>query len=72
MPGHFRCRPVLLTKADFLEFMDDFEPAKAERHVRELANEAPDADALVRLPGGLTSWMDWLRERSPGAQLVSA
>jgi hydrogenase nickel incorporation protein HypB len=26
---------VLLSKADFLEMIDDFDPAKAKRHVRE-------------------------------------
>lgn len=54
---------VLLTKADFFDFMDDFEPAKAERHVRELANEAPLLTLSVRRPGSLTPWMDWLHQQ---------
>ena len=29
---------VLLSKADFLDVIDDFDPARAEQHVRELAN----------------------------------
>ncbi|HLF31931.1 MAG TPA: hydrogenase nickel incorporation protein HypB [Xanthomonadales bacterium] len=53
---------VLLTKADFLDFMDDFDPAKAERHVRELANEAAVLTLSVRRPDSLKPWTDWLRQ----------
>ena len=52
---------VLLTKADFLEVMDDFDPAKAARHVRELANAADVVTLSVRRPDSLQPWLDWLR-----------
>ena len=39
---------VVLSKSDFLDVIDDFDPAKAERHVRELANPAPVFRLSVR------------------------
>ncbi|MEJ2402414.1 MAG: hydrogenase nickel incorporation protein HypB [Xanthomonadales bacterium] len=54
---------VLLSKADFLDVIDDFDPAKAERHVRELANPAPVHLLSVRRPDSLAPWLDWLREQ---------
>ena len=52
---------VLLTKSDYLEMMDDFDTAKAERHVRELANPAEVLTLSVRRPESLQAWFDWLR-----------
>lgn len=52
---------VLLSKTDFLEMIDDFDTAKAERHVRELANAAPVMCLSVRRPETLAPWFDWLR-----------
>jgi hydrogenase nickel incorporation protein HypB len=52
---------VLLSKSDFLEMIDDFDPDKAERHVRELANPAEVLTLSVRRPETLEAWFDWLR-----------
>jgi len=52
---------VLLTKSDFLDVIDDFDPAKAERHVRELANPADVLTLSVRRPVSLAPWLGWLR-----------
>jgi hydrogenase nickel incorporation protein HypB len=54
---------VVLTKADFLEFVDDFKPAKAERHLRELANAAEVLTLSVRRLDSLKPWTDWLRRQ---------
>ena len=63
---------VLLSKSDFLELMDDFDPAKAARHVRELANPADVLTVSVRRPDSLQAWFDWLRaaveERRSGVE----
>jgi len=53
---------VLLSKTDFLDMIDDFDTAKAERHVRELANAAPVMCLSVRRPETLEGWFGWLRE----------
>ena len=64
---------VVLSKSDFLEFMDDFDPEKAERHVRELANPAEVLTLSVRRAESLQPWFDWLRRtveaRRSGAEL---
>jgi len=52
---------VLLTKSDYLEFMDDFDPARAEQHVRELANGAVVLTLSARRPSTMLPWLDWLR-----------
>jgi len=54
---------VVLSKSDFLDFIDDFDPAKAERHVRELANPAPVLTLSARRSDTLAPWLDWLREQ---------
>ena len=53
---------VVLSKCDFLDMIDDFDPVKAERHVRELANAAPVLNLSVRRPETLETWLDWLRD----------
>jgi len=53
---------VLLSKSDFLDVIDDFDTAKAERHVRELANPAAVMTLSARRPETLASWFNWLRE----------
>jgi hydrogenase nickel incorporation protein HypB len=64
---------VLLSKADFLDVIDDFDPVKAERHVRELANPAEVLTLSVRRPDSLQPWFAWLRKtlqaRRAGATL---
>ena len=51
---------VLITKSDLLAVLDDFDPAKAERHVRELANAAPVATLSARRPQTLAPWFEWI------------
>jgi hydrogenase nickel incorporation protein HypB len=52
---------VLLTKTDLLPVLDDFSPERAERHLRELASEAPFLPLSARRGAGLDGWVGWLR-----------
>ncbi len=52
---------VILTKADLAPFMTEFDPARAERAVRDLANPAPVLRLSARLGIGLDPWLAWLR-----------
>jgi hydrogenase nickel incorporation protein HypB len=52
---------LLLTKADLLAVLDDFDPARAERHLRALANHAPVITLSARKGLRLEDWLDWLR-----------
>ncbi|MGF1548675.1 MAG: hydrogenase nickel incorporation protein HypB [Thiotrichales bacterium] len=62
-PVMFRAADLLLlTKCDLLAVLDDFDPAKAERHLRELANPAPVLRLSARKGAGLAPWLDWLRD----------
>ena len=61
-PVMFRAADLMLvSKADLLDVLDDFEPAKAERHLRHLANEAPVFTLSARSGEGLDDWLAWLR-----------
>ncbi len=51
---------VLLTKSDLLEYLDDFDPQKAEAHVRNLANPAPVLTLSARREDTLMPWFNWL------------
>ena len=62
-PVMFRAADLmLLTKADLLAVLDDFDPARAERCLRELASTAPVMQLSARRGTGLDSWLDWVRE----------
>jgi hydrogenase nickel incorporation protein HypB len=53
---------VLLTKADLLPVLDDFDPARAEDFLRALASSAPfEHLAARRGREGIGAWIDWLR-----------
>ena len=52
---------VLITKSDLLPVLDDFDPARAEAHVRGLASGAPVLRLSARKGPGLEAWLDWLR-----------
>ncbi len=52
---------VLISKADLLPVLDDFDPAYAEKCLRELASEAPLYEISARKGDGLENWVAWLR-----------
>ena len=52
---------VLLTKTDLLPALDDFDPARAEHCLRQLANPAPALRLSAKKKLGLGAWFDWLR-----------
>lgn len=54
---------VLITKTDLLPFLDDFDPARSEAHVRNLANSAPVFELSARKALGMDAWMNWLRDQ---------
>jgi hydrogenase nickel incorporation protein HypB len=53
---------VLLTKSDLTPLLGDFDPARAERCVRELASTAPVIAVSSRSGQGMTAWLDWLEQ----------
>ena len=54
---------VLLSKADLLPVLDDFDPAKAENHLRNLASEAPMLRLSARKGEGMAAWYQWLTQQ---------
>ena len=52
---------VLVTKSDLLPVLDDFDPDRAESHVRALASTAPVLRLSARRGDGFDAWLGWLR-----------
>jgi hydrogenase nickel incorporation protein HypB len=52
---------VLITKADLLGAVDDFDVTKIAHQLRELGNPAPVLTLSARTGTGLPAWLDWLR-----------
>ncbi|NBC46997.1 MAG: hydrogenase nickel incorporation protein HypB [Gammaproteobacteria bacterium] len=53
---------VLLSKADLLPVLDDFDPGRAEHYLRNLASTVPFEQVAVRAGHEqLSPWLDWLR-----------
>ena len=63
---------VLLTKTDLLEVLDDFDPEKAEHHLRQLASEVPALQIAARRNIDIDSWIQWLRDELTAQQERSA
>ncbi|MDR3392545.1 MAG: hydrogenase nickel incorporation protein HypB [Sulfuriferula sp.] len=52
---------VVLSKIDLLAVLDDFDPARAESCLRDLASTAPLLQLSARKGLGMAAWYDWLR-----------
>lgn len=57
---------VLITKADLLEVLDDFDPATAESYLRQLASRARLLQLSAKSGLGLQGWLDWIRKERIG------
>lgn len=63
---------VLISKADLLPVLDDFDPAYAEQCLRQLASTAPLLEISARSGAGLEGWLHWLRTERSRLQDASA
>lgn len=55
---------VLITKADLLEVLGDFEPDTAETYLRQIANPAPLMEISAKNGAGMDAWLDWIRHET--------
>ncbi len=61
-PVMFRAADLMLiTKADLLEFLDDFDTARATANFRQLAKENPVLTVSSKKDSGMDQWIDWLK-----------
>lgn len=62
-PVMFRAADLMLvSKSDLLAVLGDFDPGKAEHHLRHLASQAPAITLSARTGDNLEGWLEWLRE----------
>ena len=52
---------VVITKADLLQVLDDFDPEYATSCLRQLASQAPVLEISARSGAGVVEWVDWIR-----------
>jgi hydrogenase nickel incorporation protein HypB len=62
---------VLVTKADLLGAVDDFDATKIAQQLRELGNPAPVLTLSARTGAGLPAWLDWLRDATASQRAVA-
>ncbi|MBT8101508.1 MAG: hydrogenase nickel incorporation protein HypB [Gammaproteobacteria bacterium] len=53
---------VVITKADLLPVLDDFDPEYATSCLRRLASQAPVLEVSARSGAGVSAWLQWLRD----------
>ena len=53
---------VLCSKSDLRPLMPEFDPERAERHLRALASTAPFESVSARSHADLEPWLHWLRD----------
>ncbi len=53
---------VLITKADLLPVLDDFDPSQAATYLQQIANPAPLIELSAKTGAGMDDWLGWLRE----------
>ena len=62
-PVMFRAADLmLLSKADLLPILDDFDCQRAEDYLRKLASTADVVTLSAKTGQGLETWLDWLRD----------
>ncbi|MCG6977022.1 MAG: hydrogenase nickel incorporation protein HypB [Acidiferrobacterales bacterium] len=62
-PVMFRAADAMvLSKIDLLPVMDDFDPARAERCLRDLASRAPVLPVAARKQMDIDAWLSWLEQ----------
>ena len=54
---------VVLSKADLLDVLDDFDPARAAAALRALGRETPMIHTAARRAPALGPWLDWLEQQ---------
>ncbi|MGA7178393.1 MAG: hydrogenase nickel incorporation protein HypB [Thiobacillaceae bacterium] len=52
---------MLISKTDLLPYLDDFDPARAESNLRNLASPVPVMRLSARNGENMRAWFDWLR-----------
>jgi hydrogenase nickel incorporation protein HypB len=54
---------LAMTKIDLLAAVGDFQPARATRHLRALANATPALERSAHSMAGMADWIDWLLDQ---------
>jgi len=60
---------MIISKVDLLPYLDDFNPGRAEMHLRRLAVDVPVYHLSTREGGKLDDWVSWLRSEVQAQRL---
>jgi hydrogenase nickel incorporation protein HypB len=68
-PVIFRAADLMLvSKSDLLAVLDDFDPAKAEQHLRHLANDAECISLSAKTGNNMQAWYAWVKKEYAAQQ----
>jgi hydrogenase nickel incorporation protein HypB len=71
-PVMFRaCDLVVLSKADLLDVLDDFDPLRAAAALSMLGRDTPMICTAARRTPRLQPWLDWLEQQLHARQPVA-
>lgn len=59
---------ILISKADLLPLMPEFQPAAATTYIRRLANDAPIIELSAKTGAGMNQWVKWLNSQRGGSR----
>jgi hydrogenase nickel incorporation protein HypB len=62
---------VVLSKADLLDVLDDFDPSRAAAALRALGRDTPMIMTAARRTPALDPWLDWLERELARPRVVS-
>jgi hydrogenase nickel incorporation protein HypB len=62
---------VVLSKADLLGVLEDFEPARAEAALRALGRDTPIIRTAARRAPSLDAWLAWLEEQLAAPRVIA-
>jgi len=55
---------VMISKADLLPVLDDFQPDRAREYLHDLASDAPVFEVSSKTGQGMELWLDWIRNQN--------
>ena len=54
---------VMISKCDLLPVLDDFDPEKAKKYLRDIASTAPVLSLSSKDSSGMDLWLDWITQQ---------
>jgi hydrogenase nickel incorporation protein HypB len=54
---------VMISKCDLLPILDDFDPERAKKYLRDIASTAPVIALSSKNLAGMNNWIEWVTQQ---------